>query len=1132
MSSAGTAWRIAQFRPGNHPLTEMAKTLATPGILFHEIQKNGLPMRDIIATTLRLSKRGLIDIFQQASLDKDANLLLVVDQFEELFRYRFLGGELPSNSHEFGQESRAFVKLLLEVINHSALPIYVVLTMRSDFLGECTRFPGLAETINTCLYLVPRMSADERRDVIVKPVLVGGGRISSVLVNKLVTDVGENPDQLSILQHALNRTWDFWQKHGDGSAEICIPDYQAIGTMDNALDTHANEVYAELSQLGDQQPSGQQIACERIFKALTDLATDGRGVRRPTTLAMLCAVTQSSAAEVSDVINRFRRPDRSFLMPLLPEELRADSVIDISHESLMRLWNRLRSWAADEARSADQYLRLNRDAELHAQNQASLWRDPNLELALEWYETTQPNEAWASRYQPGFQRSIQFLLESKEEREKLREAAENARLVEKQRQERYIRILAFLTIIFAILTGLGWTLYQRAVNAQAQQYRANHMAQFTYDPLASVVNGLAAMSILKDKPDSFELAASLARAIDKNFEAFKAPSGHDLVTNLLELPDGRLLTVSDTGKVRLFNQDGSPESKVLDTKHSEITSLILLKNGDAIIGGQGSAILTRWRDGRAVDVITSSEQEMVYSLLALSDGTFLSGGWDQKLQQGKLQLWTSELKLLGKPLFINIGKLYSLALLGNGDVIIGGENGGIQRWRNGRLVGEPILSRQGRVTSLIPLVNDEFYSAGEDGSLLRWRNGETIGAPIKTSQGALWNLVQRSNGELVTAGRDGTLRRWKNNQPLDDGQPINTGQGIVRSLIELKKGPFKGDLISGGQDGSLRRWHMEPTMRATISTQQGKIFALSLLPNGVLVSAGESGGLKWWRDGKQIGNWIQPRQGAIKTLLTLRNGNLLSGDTHGLLRRWHGQNARGDVVQSLQYPIQILAELASGEVLIGGRSSLVLRLMHGSLIEPPIQSAEQSISGLLELEPADLLVAGSSSGSLQRIRNRDDAPIATNQKAILAMIKLPNGLVATGGDNGSIRVWAYTKNLKKFKSISTRQGSVLSLLLLTNGELLSGGSNGSLQRWSSKTFKTIGPQIPTGQGAVYSLIQMKNGDVISGGADGTLRRWMSPEQTIQAGCRELARHPVLAFPQTPPEVAARDICSPYAQGKR
>ena len=78
----------------------------------------------------------------------------------------------------------------------------------------------------------------------------------------------------------------------------------------------------------------------------------------------------------------------------------------------------------------------------------------------------------------------------------------------------------------------------------------------------------------------------------------------------------------------------------------------------------------------------------------------------------------------------------------------------------------------------------------------------------------------------------------------------------------------------------------------------------------------------------------------------------------------------------------------------------------------------------------------------------------------------------------------------------------------------------------------IGPQIPTGQGAVYSLIQMKNGDVISGGADGTLRRWMSPVQAIQAGCRELARHPVLAFPQTPPEHAAQNICSQYAQGKR
>ena len=90
--------------------------------------------------------------------------------------------------------------------------------MRSDFLGNCSEFPGLPEAINEGQYLVPRMSREERRAAINGPVKVSGAEINPVLLTRLVNDVGDNPDQLSILQHALNRTWAFWQFEGRATA--------------------------------------------------------------------------------------------------------------------------------------------------------------------------------------------------------------------------------------------------------------------------------------------------------------------------------------------------------------------------------------------------------------------------------------------------------------------------------------------------------------------------------------------------------------------------------------------------------------------------------------------------------------------------------------------------------------------------------------------------------------------------------------------------------------------------------------------------------------------------------------------------------------------------------------------------
>ena len=134
MARAGTAWRMAQFRPGNDPIGAMACALAQDGVLFRDRPAADLSLAEIIEATLRMSKLGLIDICEQAALDEGVNLLVVVDQFEELFRYRQLGDQ------RVAEQAAAFVNLPLEVKERANCRIYVVLTMRSDFLGDCTQF--------------------------------------------------------------------------------------------------------------------------------------------------------------------------------------------------------------------------------------------------------------------------------------------------------------------------------------------------------------------------------------------------------------------------------------------------------------------------------------------------------------------------------------------------------------------------------------------------------------------------------------------------------------------------------------------------------------------------------------------------------------------------------------------------------------------------------------------------------------------------------------------------------------------------------------------------------------------------------------------------------------------------------
>ena len=458
MARAGTTWRVATLRPGEDPFGHLAASLSPADMLGTEDPELAATEQTLLDATLRRSPRGLIEADRLAHLGPGDNLLVVVDQFEELFRFR--RSRLVEHSRN---DAIAFVRLLIEAAKQTEYPIFIVLTMRSDFIGDCMEYPGLADAVNTGQYLVPRMGRDALRSAITGPVAVGGGRIAPRLVLRLLNDIGDDRDQLPVLQHALMRSWDHWAAGGDARRPLDIEDYEAIGTMRQALSFHAEEAYAEAGT------EARRDLVARIFKVLTDTFSDPRGVRRPTSVAELSAICEASEAEIIELVDLFRRPERSFLMPPAPTPLTSSSIVDVSHESLMRCWQRLIGWAEEERAAGAFYVRLSQAAEWHAQGTAGLWRDPELELALRWKQDTRPNAAWARRFEHAtdgaFERAMAFLDRSAAER--TREREERAR--ERRRKLLQARwaaaVLAVLLAGAATLAYLAWRAQHHATTA-------------------------------------------------------------------------------------------------------------------------------------------------------------------------------------------------------------------------------------------------------------------------------------------------------------------------------------------------------------------------------------------------------------------------------------------------------------------------------------------------------------------------------------------------------------------------------------------------------------------------------------------------------------------------------------------
>ncbi len=395
MGENGGRWRVARMRPGDSPIRALATALAVPEIVGDAAEDTAGP--GYIQAALRLGPLGLAQIIRESPPLGEASLFLLVDQFEEIFRFR---------EHIDADEADAFVRLLLETVTQPDLRAYIAITMRSDYLGHCTVFNGLPEAINDAQYLTPRLTRDECGMAIRGPARVCGGDVDAALINRLLNDFGRDPDQLPLLQHALMRMWTRRTAPiaavGGGNVVLGVADYtERLGNM---LDNHVEDVYGEL------KPE-QQLLAQVLFRRLTERGRGRLDTRAPASLGEVRDIARCRFDELEPVVEAFRREGCNFIVAA-DRPLRETSLLDIGHESLIRQWKRLSAWVDEEAESAAIYLRLVDMAEWHAAGNADLLRDPQLQSTVDWRNRNHPNEAWASRYHPGFQVAVRFLNDS------------------------------------------------------------------------------------------------------------------------------------------------------------------------------------------------------------------------------------------------------------------------------------------------------------------------------------------------------------------------------------------------------------------------------------------------------------------------------------------------------------------------------------------------------------------------------------------------------------------------------------------------------------------------------------------------------------------------------------------------
>ena len=391
----GITWRTATTLPRDNPLHNLAAALASLSPSQSEIQ---------LRRMLNFGRSAATEVARLLRRDETDQVCILIDQFEELFAFARRHGR---------EEAQLYAQFLVGVLEHQPPGLFVAVTMRSEYLGVCSQYNGLAEAVNRSQYLLPHMIHADLLRAIREPANLYNGEVSLDLATRLIADGGGGQDELPLIQHGLMRLHQLASERTAAGQpwRLDLTDYLQGPRLAGLLRDHADAVAGTLEH---KIPRSATII-EQVFRALTDINTDGQAIRRPRTFGQLRKVTDTDTGELQQILHAFCEEGVSFLKPYGDADLGNHDLIDISHEALIRCWPRIsdpkEGWLVEEFHDGLIWRSLLVQAQSFEADPHNLLSPTTTEERVLWLK--QRNAAWSKRYGGGWER-VQRLIEASE----------------------------------------------------------------------------------------------------------------------------------------------------------------------------------------------------------------------------------------------------------------------------------------------------------------------------------------------------------------------------------------------------------------------------------------------------------------------------------------------------------------------------------------------------------------------------------------------------------------------------------------------------------------------------------------------------------------------------------------------
>ncbi len=774
--TSSTDWFYTEMVPGNHPMEEMEAALLRvavnpPESLLHQLHED---------------ERGLLRAIKRVLPDDNSQLVIVIDQFEEVFTL--------TEDDELRQH---FLNSLMEAANEPRSRLHLILTLRADFYDRPLSYYEFGEMVRQHTEVVLPLSARELENAIVLPARQIGVMLEAGLATAIADDVREQPGALPLLQYALTQLFE----QRDGS-RLTLAAYEEIGGAMGALARRAEEIYQGLSAI--EQQSAQQM-----FLRMVTLGEGQEDTRRRILRTELRDLGDDEAMiRVIDTFGGQR------LLTFDNDPQTREPTLEVAHEALIREWKRLRDWL-DAARED---LRTQRRLNLATAEWLAHSRDDSFLASgsrLEQFAALRDTPFVAMN-----QQEAAYVRESLEQHDAALEA-EQARVareeaLEERAQQRMRLLLMVVSVAAVVATGLAilsGALFQRA---RAQQALAENNAVLAANNAqeaqerASEAEAVALAASSLNLLDEFFPTEALKLSLEANrqrgeltpvkralAEAAYAPGE---IAQLNPLEDASLLSVDFNGdgsvvvagaaNGKLLIIDPNTNSVIHDIDaHTQMNNdnrgvgtpvyaVVASPTAALVASSSTDGVIRIWDVNEGVLVRELEGHTLQVNQMAFSpDGRLLLSG----SSAAELFLWDVATGRLMQQLAGNTGRVLSVDFSGDGQRVIASVADPVEDV-------EVLPPRAARVWDV---------ETGELVATLQAENTGWLRAAALSPDGSTAAVASYDPNEF-----GGTIRLWN----VDQSEVIHHLYGHTDVITTLDYAPDGRSVLSGGWDQTVRRW--------------------------------------------------------------------------------------------------------------------------------------------------------------------------------------------------------------------------------------------------------------------------------------------------------------------------------------